>query len=135
MLLQLPEYFNEATGFFHPKDKEGNWIEPFDYRYSGGMGAREYYGENNGWVYRWDVPHNVADLISLMGGNERFIANLDRTFSEPLGRGKYEFYAQLPDHTGNVGQFPWLTNHLYIYLIYTTMPVNLGKPRNVSAKC
>ena len=48
--------------------------------YSGGMGAREYYGENNGWVYRWDVPHNVADLISLMGGNERFIANLDRTF-------------------------------------------------------
>ena len=97
--------FNEETGFFHPKDKEGNWITPFDYRYSGGMGAREYYGENNGWVYRWDVPHNVADLILLMGGNERFISNLDRTFSEPLGRGKFEFYAQLPDHTGNVGQF------------------------------
>lgn len=97
--------FNEETGFFHPKDKEGNWIEPFDYRYSGGMGAREYYGENNGWVYRWDVPHNVSDLINLMGGNEQFIANLDRTFSEPLGRSKYQFYSQLPDHTGNVGQF------------------------------
>lgn len=97
--------FNGETGFFHPKDKEGRWIEPFDYRFPGGMGAREYYGENNGWVYRWDVPHNVADLISLMGGNERFIANLDQTFSEPLGRSKYEFYAQLPDHTGNVGQF------------------------------
>ncbi len=97
--------FNAETGFFHPKDKEGRWIEPFDYRYSGGMGAREFYGENNGWVYRWDVPHNVADLIALMGGNERFIANLDATFREPLGRSKYEFYAQLPDHTGNVGQF------------------------------
>ena len=97
--------FNKETGFFHPKDKEGNWITPFDYRYAGGMGAREYYGENNGWVYRWDVPHNVADLINLMGGKEQFIANLDRTFSEPLGRSKYEFYAQLPDHTGNVGQF------------------------------
>ncbi|MEY8686418.1 GH92 family glycosyl hydrolase [Bacteroides sp. AN502(2024)] len=97
--------FNAETGFFHPKDKEGRWIEPFDYRFPGGMGAREYYGENNGWVYRWDVPHNVADLIRLMGGNERFIANLDRTFSEPLGRSKFEFYAQLPDHTGNVGQF------------------------------
>jgi len=94
--------FNPETGFFHPKDKEGHWIEPFDYRYPGGMGAREYYGENNGWVYRWDVPHNVADLISLMGGKEQFIANLDRTFTEPL---KYEFYAKLPDHTGNVGQF------------------------------
>lgn len=97
--------YNAETGFFHPKDKDGKWIEPFDYSFSGGMGAREYYGENNGWVYRWDVPHNVADLIRLMGGNEQFVANLDRTFTEPLGRGKYQFYAKLPDHTGNVGQF------------------------------
>ena len=97
--------YNAETAFFHPKDKNGKWIEPFDYRFSGGMGAREYYGENNGWVYRWDVPHNVADLIDLMGGNQQFIANLDQTFREPLGRGKYAFYAQIPDHTGNVGQF------------------------------
>ncbi|MDE6347122.1 MAG: glycoside hydrolase family 92 protein, partial [Bacteroides sp.] len=97
--------FNPETGFFHPKDKDGRWITPFDYRFPGGMGAREYYGENNGWVYRWDVPHNVADLIDLMGGNQTFTANLDQTFSEPLGRSKFEFYAQLPDHTGNVGQF------------------------------
>ena len=97
--------FNPTTSFFHPKDKDGRWIEPFDYRFPGGMGAREYYGENNGWVYRWDVPHNIADLINLMGGNETFIANLDQMFREPLGRSKYEFYAQLPDHTGNVGQF------------------------------
>ena len=97
--------YNAETGFFHPKDKEGKFIEPFDYRFSGGMGARDYYGENNGWVYRWDVPHNVNDLVGLMGGKEQFIKNLDQTFNEPLGRGKYEFYAQLPDHTGNVGQF------------------------------
>lgn len=97
--------FHPTTSFFHPKDKDGRWIEPFDYGFPGGMGAREYYGENNGWVYRWDVPHNIADLINLMGGNEAFIANLDQMFREPLGRGKYEFYAKLPDHTGNVGQF------------------------------
>lgn len=97
--------FNLQTRFFHPKDKEGKFIEPFDYRYSGGMGAREYYGENNGWIYRWDVPHNVADLISLMGGRDSFNRELDKMFNEPLGRSKYAFYAQLPDHTGNVGQF------------------------------
>lgn len=97
--------YNAETAFFHPKDKNGKWIEPFDYRFSGGMGAREYYGENNGWIYRWDVPHNVADLITLMGGKEHFIANLEQTFCEPLGRGKSAFYAQMPDHTGNVGQF------------------------------
>lgn len=103
--LNYRNIFNESTAFFHPKDEAGKWIEPFDYRYSGGQGAREYYGENNGWVYRWDVPHNVADLVSLMGGPDAFAANLDRTFAEPLGRGKYDFYSQLPDHTGNVGQF------------------------------
>jgi len=103
--LSYRNLYNPTTQFFHPKDSAGQWIEPFDYRYSGGMGAREFYGENNGWVYRWDVPHNVADLISLMGGAEAFAANLDATFAEPLGKSKYEFYSKLPDHTGNVGQF------------------------------
>jgi predicted alpha-1,2-mannosidase len=69
------------------------------------MGLRDYYGENNGWVYRWDVPHNPKDLIKLMGSPQKFVNNLDQTFREPLGRSKFEFYAQIPDHTGNVGQF------------------------------
>ncbi len=97
--------YNSETGFFHPKDNKGDFIMPFDYKFSGGMGARKFYGENNAWTYRWDVPHSVADLITLMGGREKFIHNLDATFNEPLGRSKYAFYAQLPDQTGNVGQF------------------------------
>lgn len=97
--------YNPATGFFHPKDARGNFIEPFDYSFSGGMGAREYYGENNGWVYRWDVQHDIPGLIDLMGGSAAFVKKLDETFSTPLGRSKFEFYAKLPDHTGNVGQF------------------------------
>ena len=97
--------YNTETKFFHPKDSDGNFIQPFDYKFSGGMGARKFYGENNGWIYRWDVQHNVADLINLMGGNEMFVKELDLLFSEPLGRSKFEFYAKLPDHTGNVGQF------------------------------
>ena len=97
--------YNGKTGFFHPKDKEGDFIEPLDYSFSGGMGAREYYGENNAWVYRWDVQHDIPGLIVLMGGPDAFVKKLDETFSTPLGRSKYEFYAMLPDHTGNVGQF------------------------------
>ena len=97
--------FNHETSFFHPKDKGGNFLQPFDYRFSGGIGARDAYDENNGWTYRWDVQHNVADLINLMGGREQFVKNLDQTFIEPMGRGKREFYTQLPDQTGNIGQF------------------------------
>ena len=103
--LNYRNLFNPETKFFHPKDSEGKFIQPFDYVFSGGMGARGFYGENNGWIYRWDVQHNIADLISLMGGRESFVTNLDAMFNQPLGRGKNAFYAQLPDHTGNVGQF------------------------------
>ena len=97
--------FNPKTSFFHPKDMDGKFLEPFDYVFSGGLGARGTYGENNAWIYRWDVQHNIPDLIQLMGGNDAFVKNLDAMFSEPMGKSKFEFYAQLPDQTGNVGQF------------------------------
>jgi predicted alpha-1,2-mannosidase len=97
--------YNSETKFFHPKNATGDFIEPFDYKFSGGMGARGYYDENNAWTYRWDVQHNIPDLIQLMGGNESFVMEMEAMFAEPLGRSKYAFYAQLPDQTGNVGQF------------------------------
>lgn len=97
--------FHPETRFFHPKNKDGEFIMPLNYRYDGGLGARDYYDENNGYVYRWDVQHNVADLIQLMGGNERFTSALDSLFNVPLGMSKWQFYSFLPDHTGNVGMF------------------------------
>jgi len=103
--LNYRNLFHPETHFFHPKDSKGNFIQPFNYVFSGGQGARGFYGENNAWVYRWDVQHNIADLIKLMNGNPNFIKNLDDMFAQPLGKGKFDFYAQLPDHTGNVGQF------------------------------
>ncbi|MDR1526697.1 MAG: GH92 family glycosyl hydrolase [Dysgonamonadaceae bacterium] len=103
--LNYRKLFNPETGFFHPKDKEGRFIENVDYRYYGGLGARNAYDENNGWIFRWDIQHNIADLIALLGGNRTFVAELERMYDAPLGKPKYEFYALLPDHTGNVGQF------------------------------
>lgn len=97
--------FNRETLFFHPKDEDGKFIMPFDYERSGGMGARDAYDENNGWVYRWNVQHDIAGLIDLYGGEGTFVEELDRTFSTPIKGSKYGFYAQMPDHTGNVGQF------------------------------
>jgi len=109
--------YNPETSFFHPKDKNGAFIMPFDYRFSGGLGAREYYAENNGWIYRWDVQHNIGDLVHLMGGREQFAKNLDDMFNEWLGRSKYDFYAQLPDQTGNVGQFS-MSNEPSLHIPY-----------------
>lgn len=103
--LNYSKVFNDKTKFFHPKDASGNFIEPFDYRYSGGIGAREAYDENNGWVYRWDVPHNIEDLITLIGGRQAFVDALEDMYNTRIDKPRYEFYHQMPDHTGNVGQF------------------------------
>ncbi|HNX34905.1 MAG TPA: GH92 family glycosyl hydrolase [Kiritimatiellia bacterium] len=97
--------WRKDTGFFHPKDKDGNWIEPFNYKYAGGQGARDYYDENNAWTYIWEVYHNVDDLIALFGGRQAFTDKLDRLFTEGYDRPRWEFYNVLPDSTGNVGMF------------------------------
>ena len=111
--------WNPETKFFHPKDQDGAFLPNFDYRFGGGLSARNAYDENNGWTYRWDVQHNLADLAHLMGGREQMVANLDQTFAEDMGRGKREFYYHLPDQTGNIGQFSMANEpSLHIPYIY-----------------
>ncbi|MDY3090505.1 MAG: GH92 family glycosyl hydrolase [Porphyromonas sp.] len=117
--------YNHQTGFFHPRNAEGNFVQPFDYERSGGLGARDYYDENNAYTYRWDVKHNIADLIYLMGGKENFIRNLDETFRTPLSCSKWEFYSQMPDQTGNVGQFTMGNEpsmHIPYLYVYASAP-------------
>ena len=111
--------WNPETKFFHPKDQDGAFLPNFDYRFGGGLSARNAYDENNGWTYRWDVQHNLADLAHLMGGREQMVAYLDQTFAEDMGRGKREFYYHLPDQTGNIGQFSMANEpSLHIPYIY-----------------
>lgn len=97
--------FRVDKAMMWPKDAEGAWIEPLDPKFDGGMGGRDYYDENNGYTYTWDVPQDFSGLIALMGGDSRAEENLDQLFREPLGRSKYEFQAKFPDSTSMVGQF------------------------------
>lgn len=96
--------WSDKEMLFMPKDDKGQWIN-IDPKFDGGMGGRDYYDENNGWTYQWQVQHDVPGLIGLMGGKEKFEARLDQLFREDLGRSKYELQAKFPDFTGIVGQF------------------------------
>jgi len=96
-------YWKEK-GFFMPKDAKGNWID-IDPKFDGGMGGRDYYDENNGWTYLWNVQQDILGLQELMGGRKTFEARLDQMFREDLGRSTYALNARFPDFTGIVGQY------------------------------
>jgi len=93
--------YRADKGFMWPKDKDGNWIEPFDPRFAG----REYFTENNAYTYNWDVKHDLNGLFELMGGRQKAKEKLDQLFREDLGLPKFKFWTTQPDASGLVGQF------------------------------
>lgn len=96
--------WHKGHRLFMPKDNEGNWID-IDPKSAGGKGYRDYYDENNGWTYAWDVQHDIEGLIRLLGGKNSAQKRLDQLFREPLGMKKNEFYVNGSNSTGLVGQF------------------------------
>jgi len=102
--LNYKNLWNNDKKMFIPKDKDGNWID-IDPKFDGGLGGRDFYDENNGWTYLWQVQQDIPGLVNLMGGKDGFQARLDQLFREGLDRSKYEFWAKFPDATGLVGQY------------------------------
>ncbi len=72
--------FDTTTGFVRGKFANGTWITPFD-----PLAARaSFITEGSPFQYTWYVPQDVAGLISLMGGKNRFIERLDTLFDNRL---------------------------------------------------
>lgn len=87
--------FDPATGFMRGR-VEGFWMTPFD-----PAEVNNHYTEANAWQYSFFVPHDVAGLVRLLGGPERFGKKLDALFSassKTTGR-------QQADITGLIGQY------------------------------
>lgn len=62
-------------GYLQRRDENGAWVEPFAPTDTAG------FTEGCSAQYTWGAPHNVARLITLMGGEDRFVARLDRHLS------------------------------------------------------
>lgn len=97
--------FNSAIGFMAPKSEDGKWVAHFDPRLGGGQGGRDYFTEVNAWIYTFGVQHDVAGLIQMFGGHDKFNAKLDQLFVEQYGTSKYQFLGQFPDDTGLIGMY------------------------------
>ncbi len=116
--LNYRNVFRVDKGFVWPKDKNGEWIEPYDPRFAG----RECFTENNAYTFNWAAKHDLQGLFNLMGGKKQAEAKLDQLFREDLGLPKFRFWYIQPDASGLVGQFamgnepglhiPYLYNYL-----------------------
>jgi len=96
--------WHKEQRLFMPKDEKGDWVD-INPKSAGGKGYREYYDENNGWTYAWDVQHDIDGLTELLGGKKAAENRLDQLFREPLGMRKSDFYVNGSNSTGLVGQF------------------------------
>lgn len=92
--------WDPSTGFMHPRKANGSFREDFDVLSTHGQG----FIEGNAWNYSLYVPHDPATLISLHGGNRKFIAHLDSLFTMYLPD---SFFAETEDITreGIIGNY------------------------------
>ena len=108
--------FDASTGFIRPRDRAGQWLEPFDPL------SPEDFVEANAWQATWFTSHDVMGLANLMGGEEVYANKLnfafesakDTNFIADYGDG-YVSYGNQPGlqmaHMFNYVGYPWLTQH------------------------
>ncbi len=75
------QVFDPGTGFMRGRLANGRWVEPFDPLRSSHREDTDY-TEGNAWQHSWFVPHDVAALVEVMGGDSAFAARLDQLFEQ-----------------------------------------------------
>jgi predicted alpha-1,2-mannosidase len=78
--LNYKNVFDAKSGYMRPKLSDGTWKQEFDPLDTHGQG----FIEGNSWNYSLYVPHDPAQMISMMGGKARFVQHLDSLFTMEL---------------------------------------------------
>ena len=81
--------FDTTTGYVRGRYSDGTWMEPFDPVAS----RASFITEGSPFQYTWYVPQDVAGLMQLMGGREKFISQLDHLFDNG-----YYWHGNEPGH-------------------------------------
>ncbi len=87
--------FDPETGFMRGKLPNGQWREPFVPE----VVVWDDYTEANAWQASWWVPQDMGGLVAAHGGDEPFVAMLDRLFTNTA-----PIYNWDVDITGLIGQ-------------------------------
>tara|TARA_R110002073_G_scaffold85978_22_gene204321 strand:+ start:2199 stop:4601 length:2403 start_codon:yes stop_codon:yes gene_type:complete len=91
--------FDPRVKFMRGKDSQGKWNPDFDPEEAKLMGP---FTEGSSFQYSFYVPHDIAGLIDLMGGDTPFIERLDTLFTKELDHEKIKEHE---DIAGLIGQY------------------------------
>lgn len=72
--------YDPEIGYMRPKLSDGNWRTEFDPIDTHGQG----FIEGNAWNYGLYVPHDIDNMIDMMGGKDNFSAHLDKIFTSEI---------------------------------------------------
>ena len=72
--------YNSESGYMQPKLSDGSFRTDFDPLDTHGQG----FIEGNAWNYGLYVPHEIENMINMMGGKDNFSNHLDRIFDTPI---------------------------------------------------
>lgn len=72
--------YDPSIGFARPKYSDGRFKPEFDPQMTFGEG----FIEGNSWNFSFHAPQDVCGIMSLMGGEKKFTANLDELFGMEL---------------------------------------------------
>ena len=71
---------NGHSGFVVPRKADGSFVaqDPLN---CGGCYWGDAYYEDNSWVYSMNVAHDAAELVTRIGGPDKFVDRIDKMFS------------------------------------------------------
>ncbi|UBD65929.1 GH92 family glycosyl hydrolase [Bacteroides salyersiae] len=72
--------FDKSVGWMRPKMLNGEWYPDFS-PVMKGFNAKGFV-EGNSAIFTYYVPHNIPDLIQLLGGKEKFVKKLSEQFEK-----------------------------------------------------
>lgn len=79
--LSYRNLFDKEFNLLRPKHANGNWYSPFDPDKGANFEKNVGYIEGNAWQYAFMVPHDMRGLIQLMGGEKKFVKQLNEIFN------------------------------------------------------
>lgn len=100
--LNYLKYYSPEYGVFRPLLPDGTFLSPFNPKQGENFEPVPGFHEGSSWNYSFMVPHDVAGLIRMHGGNRKFTRKLQEVFDD----GHYD-----PTNEPNIG-YPYLFSYV-----------------------